>query len=338
MNNKCPKCGSVLSLNVITNTWDCPKCGYQVEDVMGQLIKQEEAAQKEEEKENSNIELGKYNLYHCEKCNMSFIGEDCDTCFECGGTLEKSSTTIDYSKFIDFKLSLGDALNKYHKKILFRLLCPLRFRRKKTLKRLKGVYIPMYMFDSKIDGDVVFNASDVNVLDSSKKDKKMNYFKVVCNGHFDYDQVLINGSSRYNNNVMEKIDDYDYSELKDISELNLRDNVIYKEDCDNYNVFERLKNRCVNNSVKLMSELVKHSKNKVVDNQLDFNYDEKGIVLVPIYILVNEYKKNKYYFIMNGQNGNTYIKTPIGVVETIVFSLLLFTILFVGMLLFAIFV
>ena len=55
----------------------------------------------------------------------------------------------------------------------------------------------MYMFDTKLDGNVVFNASDVNVLDVSKKDKKVDYYKVTCKGHFDYENVMINGSNKF---------------------------------------------------------------------------------------------------------------------------------------------
>lgn len=331
MNKTCPKCGEKMTLNVITNTWDCEKCGYQMND--------EEENNTEEvleiEEDNNNESDNTFTLCHCENCNFSFIGDNIDKCFICDSELTKSNTTISYSKYIDFKLDLGDAIHNYKRKLNLRLLCPINFRSKKAIKKIKGIFIPMSIFDTSLDGDVVFNASDVNVLDASKKDKKMQYYKVVCNGHFDYNDVLINMSNKYGNNLLEKIDNYDYNELKEINELNLGEKIIYKEDSDEYGIFDRLKNRCINNSVKLMSELVNHTKKKVVDNKLDFKYDRKGIILVPIYVLMNKYKGKEYYYIMNGQNGNTYIKTPIGIIETIVFSILLFIILFAIMMLVA---
>ena len=344
MNKTCPKCGNNMILNVITNTWDCENCGYQVNEDEQDIVEEKEELEvtdnkKEEVIENNDNNIDtQFNLYHCDKCNVSFIGENLDKCFVCSGELTNSNTTINYSKYIDFKLDLGDAIHNYKRKLLFRLLCPFSFRRKVTLNRIKGVYIPMSMFDTSLDGDVIFNASDVSVLDSSKKEKKMHYYKIVCNGHFDYNDVLINMSNMYNNNLLEKIDNFDYNEMKDITELSLGEKVIYKEDTDEYGIFERLKNRCVNNSVKLMSELVNHTKKKVVDNKLDFKYDSKGIVLVPIYVLTNRYKGKEYYYIMNGQNGNTYIKTPIGVLETVIFSIVVFSILFAIMMLVAMFI
>ena len=196
----------------------------------------------------------------------------------------------------------------------------------------------MYMFDTKLDGNVVFNASDVNVLDVSKKDKKVDYYKVTCKGHFDYENVMINGSNKFKNNIIEKIDNYNYEDIKNMDEFNLENNIIYKEDCDEYNIFDRLKKRCSNSSVKLMTEVIEHNKKSVLNNELDFNYTEKGIILIPMYILTNKYKDKTYYYIMNGQNGNTYIDAPIGIIETIVFSILLFVLLFSIMLLVALFI
>ena len=341
MNKECPKCGNDMTLNVITNTWDCSKCGNQLEEettMQEQETKEEVLDIEEDNTISSNSNDNSNCLYHCNNCNISFIGKDVDKCFICSGELDKDNINIQYDKYIDFKLDLGDAINNYKRKLLIKLLCPISFRSKKAINRIKGVYLPMYMFDSSVDGDVVFNASDVNVLDTSKKEKRMNYYKVVCNGHFDYDNVVINGSAKFNNNVIDKIDDYDYSNIEEIKEFDLGDKVIYKEDCDEYSVFDRVKKRCFNNSVKLMNDLVNRSKSKVADNKLDFKYDEKGIVLVPVYLLVNKYKDKTYYYVMNGQNGNTYINTPIGIIETIVLSVTLFVVLFLIMLLIAMFV
>ena len=343
MNRECPKCGTIMDYNMVTDTLDCPKCGFQmdendeviVNDLKEENKNEEVSIDKEKVEEKENINNGKYTLNHCDNCGFSFIGDNIDKCFVCSGELEKSSTDIRYSKYLDYKLDLGDAIHNYKRKLTFRLLCPYSFRSKKTIKRIKGMYIPMYLFDTSLDGEVVFNASDKNVLDASKKEKSMNYFKVVCKGHFDYKDVLVNSSDKFNNSLLEKIDNFDYNNIKDISELNLGEKIIYKEDRDDYNIFDRLKNRCNNNSTKLMGDLVNHTKKKVVDNGLDFKYDAKGIILVPVYVLVNKYKGKTYYYIMNGQNGNTFIKTPIGIIETIVFSVLLFSILFAVMMLIA---
>ena len=333
MNKECPKCGNKMTLNVITNTWDCEKCGYQTDDK--ETITEEETKEIDVQEDKDNHVESNYTLNHCSNCDFSFIGENIDQCFVCNGSLEKSNTDIKYTNYLDYKLDLGDAIHNYKRKLTFRLLCPYSFRSKKAINRIKGIYIPMYSYDTSLDGEVVFNASDVNVLDTSKKEKSMQYYEVVCKGHFDYKDVLVNASTKFNNNLLEKIDDFDYSNLKDINDINLGEKVIYKDDCDDYNIFDRLKNRCNNNSVKLMSDLVNHEKKKVVKNGLDFKFETKGIILVPIYVLTNKYKGKTYYYIMNGQNGNTYIKTPIGIIETIVFSVLLFSILFAIMMLMA---
>ena len=348
MNKECPKCGNIMTFNVITNTLDCTECGFQIDDdediistsnsIEENQLEEEMIIDSEEEIEelSSSENETDFILYHCDDCNISFIGKNVDKCFICGSFLNKTTINNNYSKYIDFKLNLSDAIHNYKKHLVLKLLCPLKFRSNNTIKRIKGIYVPMYLFDVSLDGDVVFNASDINILDSSKSSKNIQYYKTICNGHFDYNNVLINASSIINNGILEKIDDFDYNELKEIETLELNDKVIYKEDCDEYNIYDRLKNRCSNNSVKLMGELVNHAKKKVVENKLVFNNDKKGIILVPVYFLINEYKGREYYYIMNGQNGNTYIKTPIGIIETIVFSILLFVILFVLMLLIAI--
>ena len=334
MNRKCPECNGNMTLDVITNTWVCSDCDSQFED---EEFEETETEIDEEMDNNDNKITGDYTINHCSNCNFSFIGDNIDKCFICNSSLNKEKTDIDYSKFIDFNLNIGDAIHNYKKHLKFRLLVPYNFRKKRTLKRIMGVYVPMYLYDAQADGDVVFNASDVNVLDTSKKEKNITYFKVVCNGHFDFENVLINGSTKINNTILEKIDNFDYSKLKEFNEFSLVDKTIYKEDCDDENIFDRLKNRCINSSVKLMNELVNHSKSKVVDNQLDFKHEKKGIILVPVYFLINKYRNKDYYYIMNAQNGNTYIKTPIGIIETIIFGLLIFTISFAIMMLVAFF-
>ena len=325
MDKECTKCGNKMIFNTITNTWDCSneECRYQEEGSVD--------LDKKEEMDNN------YYLYHCEECDMSFIGNNIYNCFICNNSLQKEQTDIDYKGFIEFRLNKKDAIHNYKRKLLIRLLCPIGFRRKKNINRLKGIYLPMHMFDTKLDGNVVFNASDVNVLDVSKKDKKVDYYKVTCKGHFDYENVMINGSNKFKNNIIEKIDNYNYEDIKNMDEFNLENNIIYKEDCDEYNIFDRLKKRCNNSSVKLMSEVVEHNKKNVFKNDLDFTYTEKGIILIPMYILTNKYKDKTYYYVMNGQNGNTYIDVPIGVVETIIFSILLLVLSFSIMLLVALY-
>ena len=58
---------------------------------------------------------------------------------------------------------------------------------------------------------------------------------------------------------------------------------------------------------------------KLKSDKTSINFENTRKVLVPIYLLNVVYKGKDYTYIMNGQNGKSYINLPIGKFETILF-------------------
>ena len=51
-------------------------------------------------------------------------------------------------------------------------------------------------------------------------------------------------------------------------------------------------------------------------------------ILVPMYILNIKYKNNDYFYLMNGQSGESFLNIEISKTKIVVVSLLIFTLIF----------
>lgn len=347
--DKCPKCGGVLHYNAITSTYDCDSCGYQVlneENDVNYNINDNYITPLDNEKNNINVSLldenftsndislgGKLATYNCLDCNSNFAFskelEECPFCFSKNINKKEYLENMELKNYLAFKISKEQAIANYKKDVKFKLLSPFVFRKFKNLYKMQAIYLPFFRYDLSIDGEISFNGCDVEpIVKDNKNYNEIKKYIVKFNGHFDYEKLIINPNSKFSNEIVDHVLPFDFSEIEVYSDDILDDAMISNFDLSQEDIFGRAKNRAMNSSILLMKDLVNYKKKNVKENNMGITTTNKDIVLLPFYIMPFNYKNRNYYYVVNGQTGKSYCEFPIGVLETVIFGVVLFIVLF----------
>ena len=93
---------------------------------------------------------------------------------------------------------------------------PKKFKEVKNIDKISGVYIPFWAYDITADGSITFDCSDVSTWsDSHYRYTKTSRYETTVQGHFDYDRVLADGSSRFRDDLMDSIEPFNFNELQE---------------------------------------------------------------------------------------------------------------------------
>lgn len=275
--------------------------------------------------------------YICNNCqNTMFSKSELTTCVFCGENLNEKidgQTINNYSHIIPFVVSKDDVIKNYKKRIMFNPIVPFVFKSKKVMQSISTIYIPEYLISTNVSGDVSFLAGDKQVIDN-KKNTVTKKYRVKDYSNIDYNDILINLWSKIDNALFVGAFTYDYSQLKELNS-NEFDDIVIGEDINLEEELTSLNTKILNNSLSFIKNSVKHDLKKVSENNLQIKLLNYKKILVPVYFLNVNYKGKNYQYIGNGQNGKDIFNFPIGILELVIFSLLLFLIIFAVAFLFA---
>ena len=146
---------------------------------------------------------------------------------------------------------------------------------------------------------------------------------------FQYDNVLACEYAQVTDSMLTSINDFNYSVLSPFQEKKLKDTYIIhmndKVEEEKQNIIERV----MKHSVNIVRENVNHAKKKLKDNQLKLDIQSAKKVLMPVYLLRVHYQNNDYLFLMNGHTGKANIDLVSSKKSILLFSIIVFIILFV---------
>ena len=272
--------------------------------------------------------------YSCSDCKSSFStlkDKNIDHCIYCNGTNINFIKNNDYENtmIIPFTLNIEDIKKQYRKRVFWNPLIPFSFKRKKNINKIEKVYYPSYLVDMNIKGITNFLAADKNkIFRNNKRLTELKKYNVKYDVNFDYSNVLINSFDKISDKEFSKISQYNFDSLKSIDEKSIKNVIIINQNISEKDVEDLAKERLMNKSLSIVRKNINHELKKLEDNNTELQIESFKSVLVPIYFLTLTYRKKIYRYMVNGTNNNYYYKFPIGIVETIIFSIILFAILF----------
>ena len=329
LDNKCPACGAKIDFNPVNQMWDCTYCGSKF--TLEEMQKYENASNEKNNKVNSTNELGDLTNYHCRNCGAEILADDTVTatfCVYCGSTAilkEKIDSGKAPDLIIPFKKTKEDASRAFATLTKGKPLMPKMFKQASNIEKISGVYIPFWAYDITCDGNVLYNCTDI----SSWSDSRYHYTKtstydVTIEGHFDFEKVLADGSSRFKDELMDSIEPFNYSELKEYNHAYLSGFLAEKYDVSEDDAFPRASERTMNTCLDLTRSEAHHQNNIVKTNDLKLNKTNLNYIMLPVWMVNIKYNNKIYTFAMNGQTGKMVGNIPIGVKETIFWGLLIF--------------
>ena len=329
---KCPKCGGVMDFDPNIGGMACPYCGYEEE------IAQEEASAAEldflkaENTDSCNWGAEKKQII-CKSCGAETIYDALDVASECpycgsNQVMEANdSKTLAPGGVVPFAITNEVASANFKKWIGNKFFCPKLAKQSAKPDAFTGIYLPYWTFDSEtiskysgsygIDREQKYKDSDGNTQTRTVTDWHR------TSGVFEkfIDDELVQGSERH-----------DSAMLKGLEPFETAKNVPYKPEyvagfvAERYSVglkdaWEKAK---VSISNKLKGDItrrilrennadhVQNLKVRTTYNKITYKY-----LMLPIWCSSFKYNNKVYQFMVNGQTGKVYGKTPISIGKVI---------------------
>lgn len=335
LDNKCPSCGAKIDFNPVNQMWDCMYCGskFSLEDMQKYKNASNDIYNQVNPSTKKNFDG--LNDYHCKNCGAEIIADDTVTatkCVYCGSTAilkEKIDSGIAPNFIIPFKTTKEQASKSFTNLTRRKPLMPKAFKQVKNIENVSGIYIPFWAYDIVGDGHVVYSCTDISTMsDSTYRYTKTSRYETTIQGHFDFNKVLADGSSRFNDELMDSVEPFDYSELKEYNHAYLSGFLAEKYDISAEDAFKRACERTMNTCLALTKEESHHENNLVKNNNIQLVNRNVFYIMLPVWMVNINYKNKIYTFAVNGQTGKMVGKIPIGIKETIFWSLLIFIITF----------
>ena len=330
---KCPNCGAYLTFSPEKQGVVCEYCDSEfsmeeIKKIYAELdaITEEPAVAEEKEEFAEHT-----NLYHCSSCGAQIMADDQQTalfCYYCHNpVILAGKMTGDFKpdKVIGFQFSRDQALGAFKKWCGKRKFVPNDFKSSQQLEKMTGLYVPFWVADCDVDAQYQAIGKKVRSwISGNYRYTETKEYQVVRNARVLTRGVPADGESKIDDQLMEAIEPYDYSDVQDFSMSYLTGFFADKYDVDRAGVFPRIRERVdkvsrdiIHNSVKGYSSVsVKTENYNIV--KTDWQY-----MMLPVWFMSYKYKDKVYEFAMNGQTGKVAGTPPLSKPKLAAFSSIL---------------
>lgn len=315
----CPACNAEVFFQPGDKEATCPSCGaeFEVEALLAL------AARKAETRQDSMTwdtqagsawdegETDALRVYSCKQCGGEIVADEttgATQCPYCGnpvvlsghfaGSL-KPDLVIPFQ--VDKKAAIA-ALNNHYKG---KLLLPRVFKDQNHIEEVKGLYVPVWLFDADADADVHYRASRTRSWsDSEYRYTETTYFSVYRCGGIGFENVPVDGSTKMEDALMESIEPYDITGAVPFKSAYLPGYLADKYDVDAKASIERANERIKRSTEEAFRSTV-HGYTSVttVDSAVSLQNGKARYALYPVWILNTDWNGQKFTFGINGQTG-----------------------------------
>lgn len=336
-NYQCPACTGPLHFAGDSGKLECDYCGnkYSVEEIEALYAEKDAKAHEAFEKKEQRREESEWDtfalsydwgadaegikVYNCPSCGAELICEEttaATSCPYCGNHSIVPGQLAGILKpdcVIPFKLDKEAAKkalkNHYRRKIFL----PNAFKKDNNIEEIKGIYVPFWLFDAFADARCTFAATRSHShREGDYRVTVTDHYIVRRSGNMEFERVPTDASVKMDDNYMDSIEPFDYSELKDFSSAYLPGYLADKYDVTVEESSERADKRCRNSAVDLLKDdVVGYETVSVTGSNVRLERGKVHYALMPVWTLRTKWKDKEYVFMMNGQTGKLVGDLPI---------------------------
>lgn len=311
MDNRCPSCNAPITYKPKLGKFKCDYCDNEF--TADQLKKVEEQPFEEVVKD---VE---YVSYNCPDCGAQIIADETTSatfCLYCGNSSilkNKLSGEFKPDKIIPFRKEKSDAIEAFKKLTKGRPFIPKSFIDEKNIEKITGLYIPFWLYDFKVNGGVMLNATKVKHWTTGNTNfTQTDFYDVYREGTFGYDMVPSDGSKKFSNDIMNSIEPYDYKDMIDYNPLYLSGFLAERYDVSKDEAFPEARDRVLRSTEEqMMADAVGYSTKTLVTKNLTATSTQTRYALLPVWMVNVKYEDKFYLFAMNGQTGEFIGDIPI---------------------------
>jgi len=315
----CPACKAELNCGTGEKEATCPGCGaeFEVEALLAFTARKAETRQDSmtwdtqaggawDEGETDGL-----RVYSCKQCGGEIVTDEttgATACPYCGnpvvltghfaGSL-KPDLVIPFQ--VDKKAAIA-ALNNHYKG---KRLLPKVFKDQNHIEEVKGLYVPVWLFDADADAQVEYEATKVRTWSDSDYDyTETRHYAVLRGGTLGFADVPVDGSTKMDDTLMESIEPFDISGAVPFQAAYLPGYLADKYDVDADASIGRANERIKQSTEDAFrSTVVGYTSVTTVDSSVRLENGRARYALYPVWMLNTQWNGQKFTFAINGQTG-----------------------------------
>lgn len=324
---ECPCCGGKLEFNTGVQTLKCPFCDSEFSlDVLQQYEEDKNENHSDDMTWNTepgsqwdNGETDGMNVYKCGSCGGQIIADQtlgaskcpyCDNPIVMTGTFS-GDLKPDY--VIPFKLDKNAAITALSKHLEGKRLLPKVFKEQNHIEEIKGIYVPVWLFDADTDSRFRYKATKKKRWSDNKFDYiETSYYSVVREGKLGFQYVPVDGSSKMDDTLMESIEPFDFKDAVPFKTAYLAGYLADKYDIGSKESIGRANDRIKCTTEQVFRDTVSDYDSVTVESsKVHLTNGEAKYALYPVWLLNTIWNDQRYTFAMNGQTGKFVGDLPI---------------------------
>lgn len=324
---KCPCCSGGVNFNSSVGKMKCPYCDSEFEL---DSIKELDDVLENETPDNiswntdagfdfSGEEAANMASYSCNSCGAQIITEKttgASSCPFCENPIVMTQTFAGNLKpdlIIPFKLDKEASKEALKKHFEGKKLLPREFKDNNHIDEIKGIYVPFWLFTSDADANIRYKATKVkNWEDDNYRYTETQYYTVARKGTLAFENVPVDGSKKMEDDLMDSLEPYDYSQGVDFRTAYLAGYLADKYDVSVEDSIERANKRIKKSTEDEFRKTVNGYTTVSVENSgINIKNGSSKYALLPMWLLNTTWNDQKFVFGMNGQTGKFVGNLPI---------------------------
>lgn len=320
---KCPGCGAVMEFDGQSGKLACASCGTQMtveEHQQSQAFNEtplgEDTYTQAEQTEEETIQV---QIFKCPSCGAELMTDEhtvatiCSYCGNPGLIPDRVSGVRSPRAVLPFRITKEQAVEHFLKWTRHGLLTPSDFTSQNTLEKITGMYVPYWLYDYNIRVDMKARATRSHT--TRRGDWEYTYtdhYQVYRQVGTEFERIPVDASDRMDDRIMENLEPYDYSGMKDFEMGYLSGYVADKYSATSDQLQGRAKNRAREAAIGVTRSTISgYHTVSVIDQQVHIREDNVDYVMLPVWVLNYRYQDKDYTFTLNGQTGKLHGTLPI---------------------------
>lgn len=338
IDHKCPGCRAPIFFVPSLGKWKCEYCSGEYTLEVLQQYNNASSAEHNQDVHLSEDTSELYNSYKCKNCGAEIVADtqtSATFCVYCGNTAilkSKLSGQFKPDLIIPFKKEKQIAIDAFKNLSNGRPFLPDDFNDEKNIEKIRGIYIPFWIYDMLIMGGVEGRGQRVTTWSrGDTRYTKTDYYKLFRDGSIKFNRIPVDGSSRFDNDIMSSIEPFDYKELVPYNHAYLSGFLAERYDIEGDTLVGDAVNRAVESTkATFLNDASGYSSKSIFTHTLMARDVKKQYALFPVWMVNVKYKDKYYLFAMNGQTGEFIGNMPIDKKKVWMYGIKMFLGVFLG--------
>ncbi len=324
---KCPCCDGAIAFDSSVQKMKCPYCDteFDMETLQSydNVLQNEQADDMKWDTTAGNEwqpgETEGLRVYACKSCGGEIVGDEttaATSCPFCGNPvvmMGQFSGALKPDYVIPFKYDKKQAIAALKKHYGGKRLLPKVFSQQNHIDEVKGVYVPVWLFDADVNANIRYKATKVRTWsDSNYYYTETSFYAVTRGGTIGFERVPVDGSTKMDDALMESIEPFNFNEAVDFQTAYLAGYFADKYDVDSEQSVIRANERIRQSTADAFASTVRgYTTVEPVSSGIALSNGVAKYALYPVWLLNTTWNGNKYSFAMNGQTGKLVGDLPL---------------------------